>query len=68
MCAIESYMPSALDLSRYGNCMPKKMELHEQMKSIEVQTSPMLTSGAQLLPCGPEHVSGTKHYQICNND
>jgi len=39
------------------------------MKSTEVQTSPMLASGAQLLlPWGPMHVSGTKGYQICNND
>jgi len=37
------------------------------MKSTEVQTSPMLASGAQLLPCGPMHISGTKRYQICNN-
>jgi len=33
-----------------------------------VQTSPMLASGAQLLPCGPMHVTGAKHYQICNTD
>ena len=31
--------------------------------TVRVQTLPMLASGAQLLPCGPMHVSGTKYYQ-----
>ena len=35
------------------------------MKSTEVQTSPMLASGALVVYM---HVSGAKHYQICNND
>ena len=53
--------PTALDSAAQSSYIV------ESVVSIRRNTS-AAASGAQLLPCGPMHVSGAKRYQICNND